>query len=73
MRDKMIYGDVVDLEVDNTFKINVMRTDQGYVIDLFTVKDELFIDTMTVWDDDIETVILESQSICDSSEKDEEG
>ena len=73
MRDQMIYGDVVDLEVDKTFKINVMRTDQGYVIDLFTVKDALFIDTMTVWDDDIETVILESRSICDSSEMEEEG
>lgn len=73
MRDRMVYGDVVDLEVDKTFKINVMRTDQGYVIDLFTVQDELFIDTMTVWDDDIETVILESQSICDTAEMEEEG
>lgn len=71
MRDKMIYGDVVDLEVDKTFKIHVVRTDCGYVIDLFTVQDELLIDTMTVWDDDIETVILESQSICDSSEMEE--
>lgn len=73
MRDQMIYGDAVDLEVDKTFNIHVVRTDCGYVIDLFTVQDELFISTMTVWDDDIETVILESRSICDSAEMEEEG
>ena len=61
-------GDVIEVPVDDKLKVNIMRSDVGYIIDLFTAKDELFINTYTVWDDDIDYVVDETYSIMDTKE-----
>lgn len=61
-------GDVIEVPVDDKLKVNITRSDVGYIIDLFTVKDELFINTYTVWDDDIDNVVDETYSILDTKE-----
>lgn len=60
---KLIQGENVDFEVDNTLKIQVQRTDVGYVIDTYTVNPEEFITSMSVWDDEIESIRGEVESI----------
>ena len=61
-------GDVIEVPVDDKLKVNITRSDVGYIIDLFTAKDELFINTYTVWDDDIDYVVDETYSIMDTKE-----
>ena len=69
----MIQGEDVYFEVDDKLALKVQRTDAGYVVDAYTTKDELYLETMTIWDDDIEETILESSSICDTAEMEELG
>ena len=66
-------GEDVYFEVDDKLTLKVQRTDAGYVVDAYTTKDELYLETMTSWDDDIEETIMESYSICDTAEMEEEG
>lgn len=68
----MRQGDDVYFEVDDKLTLKVQRTDVGYVVDAYTTKDELFLETMAIWDDDIEETILESYSICGTAEMEEE-
>lgn len=61
-------GDVIEVPVDDRLKVIITRSDVGYIIDLFTAKDDLFITTYTVWDDDIDYVVDEEYSIPDTKE-----
>ena len=54
-----LYGDNWDFEINDDFKIQVKRTDVGYVIDFYTVEGEFFIGSYTLWDDDIKQVLDE--------------
>ena len=69
---KLDYGEVIEVSVDDYLKVNIMRADVGYVIDLYTAKDDIFVNTVTVWDDDIESVLHETESILDTEEDYEE-
>lgn len=69
---KLIQGENVDFEVDNTLKIQVQRTDVGYVIDAYTINPEEFITSMSVWDDEIEYIRDEAESILKEDNYEEE-
>ena len=69
---KLIQGENVDFEVDNTLQIHVQRTDAGYVIDAYTVNPDEFITSMSVWDDEIESIRDEVESILEEDNYEEE-
>lgn len=69
---KLVQGENVDFEVDNTLQIHVQRTDAGYVIDAYTVNPEDFITSMAVWDDDIEAIRGEAESILEEDNYEDE-
>ena len=69
---KLDYGEVIEVPVDDYLKVNIMRADVGYVIDFYTAKDDIFVNTVTVWDDDIYSVLHETYSILDTEEDYEE-
>lgn len=54
-----LYGANWDFDVNDDFKIQVQRSDVGYVIDFYTVEGEFFIGSYTLWDDDIKQVLDE--------------
>ena len=69
---KLIQGENVDVVVDDTLQIHVQRTDAGYVIDAYTVNPEEFITSLCIWDDDIEAVQEEAESIAKEDDYEEE-
>lgn len=69
---KLIQGENADFEVDNTLHIHVQRTDVGYVIDAYTANPEEFITSVTVWDDEIESIRGEAESILKEDDYEEE-
>lgn len=69
---KLVQGENVDFEVDDALKIQVQRTDVGYVIDAYTVNPEDFITSMAVWDDDIEAIRGEAESILEEDNYEDE-
>lgn len=69
---KLVQGENVDFEVDNNLKIQIQRTDVGYVIDAYTVNPEEFITSMSVWDDEIESIRDEAESILEEDDYEEE-
>lgn len=40
--------DRVEVRADNTISVHIIKTPEGYVVDVYDMDDEL-IDTMTVW------------------------
>lgn len=69
---KLVQGENVDVVVDDTLQIHVQRTDAGYVIDAYTVNPEEFITSMSVWDDEIESIQEEAESIVKEDDYEEE-
>ena len=69
---KLIQGQNKDFVVDDNLMVHVQRTDVGYVIDAYMTDPEEFITSMTVWDDDFETIREEVKSILDTRENYEE-
>lgn len=69
---KLMQGQNMDFVVDDNLMVHVQRTDVGYVIDAYMTDPEEFITSMTVWDDDFETIREEVKSILDTRENYEE-
>lgn len=69
---KLMQGQNMDFVVDDNLMVHVQRTDVGYVIDAYMTDPEEFITSMTVWDDDFDTIREEVKSILDTRENYEE-
>lgn len=69
---KLMQGQNMDFVVDDNLTVQVQRTDAGYVIDAYMTDPEEFITSMTVWDDDFDTIREEVKSILDTRENYEE-
>lgn len=69
---KLMQGQNMDFVVDDNLTVHVQRTDVGYVIDAYTANPEEFITSVTVWDDEIESIRGEAESILKEDDYEEE-
>ena len=56
-KDLTLDGDGFNINVDGRFNVYIKRENVGYVIDI-CVDDEI-VDTITLWDDDIDSIVEE--------------